>query len=145
MKWSDWNVRQLVAPKKGERRLTMAEMVAIAEALGRPLGFFVNDPLPAVVNRRRDLANAPEDARHDTTEALDTEIELFAADALMLLEMGLLAPVKRDREARTPQGHEEAEHLASAVRDSLGGQETSQYLILVRLASNSACIPMPLP
>ncbi|SEH83391.1 Zn-dependent peptidase ImmA, M78 family [Mycolicibacterium rutilum] len=106
--------------EKGERRLTMAEMVAIAEALGRPLGFFVNDPLPAVVNRRRDLANAPEDARHDTTEALDTEIELFAADALMLLEMGLLAPVKRDREARTPQGHEEAEHLASAVRDSLG-------------------------
>ena len=38
--------------EKGERKLTMAEMVAIAEALGRPLGFFVNDPVPAVVNRR---------------------------------------------------------------------------------------------
>ena len=38
----------------GDRKLTMTEMVAIAEALERPLGFFVNDPLPAVVNRRRD-------------------------------------------------------------------------------------------
>ncbi|MGD9620650.1 MAG: helix-turn-helix domain-containing protein [Mycolicibacterium sp.] len=106
--------------EKGERKLTMTEMVAIAEALGRPLGFFVNDPLPAVVNRRTDLASAPDDARHDTTQALDTEIELFASDALMLLEMGLVAPVKRAQDARTPQDHPEAEHLAAVIRERLG-------------------------
>ncbi|OIN78463.1 helix-turn-helix domain-containing protein [Mycobacterium malmoense] len=106
--------------ESGDRKLTMTEMVAIAEALERPLGFFVNDPLPAVVNRRRDLVNAPDDARHDTTQALDAEIELFASDALMLLEMDLLAPVKRDQDARTPQNHDEAEHLAAATRHRLG-------------------------
>lgn len=106
--------------EKGERKLTMTEMVAIAAALGRPLGFFVNDPLPAVVNRRTDLASAPDDARHDTTQALDTEIELFASDALMLLEMGLLAVVKRAQGARTPQTHDEAERLAAVVREHLG-------------------------
>lgn len=106
--------------EKGERRLSMTEMVAIAEALGRPLGYFVNDPLPSVVSRRRDLARASEDARHDTTQALDTEIELFASDTLMLLEMGLITPVKRAQDARTPQGHEEAEHLAAVTRDRLG-------------------------
>lgn len=106
--------------EKGERKLTMAEMVAIADALGRPLGFFVNDPVPAVVNRRTDLADAPDDARHDTTQALDTEIELFASDALMLLEMGLIAPVINQQDVRTPQGHDEAERLAATVRERLG-------------------------
>lgn len=106
--------------EKGERKLTMAEMVAIAEALGRPLGFFVNDPVPTVVNRRTDLASAPDDARHDTTQALDTEIELFASDVLMLLEMGLIAPVIREQDGRTPKGHDEAERLAATVRERLG-------------------------
>lgn len=107
----------------GDRKLTMTEMVAIAEALERPLGFFVNEPLPVVVNRRRDAVNAPDDARHDTTQALDDEIELFASDALMLLEMGLLTPVKRDQDARTPQTHGESESLATAVRDRLGASD----------------------
>ncbi|MFY2858582.1 helix-turn-helix domain-containing protein [Mycobacterium sp. THU-M104] len=111
--------------EKGERRLTMAEMVAIAEALDRPLGFFVNDPLPAVVNRRRDLASASDDARHDTTQALDNQIELFASDALMMLEMGLLPPVKRNQDTRTPQDHDQAERLAAATRDSLGIRDES--------------------
>ncbi|SOJ52962.1 hypothetical protein MSIMFB_00467 [Mycobacterium simulans] len=107
----------------GDRKLAMTEMVAIAEALGRPLGYFVNDPLPAVVNRRRDLANAGDDARHDTTQALDAEIELFAFDALMLLEMGLIAAVKRDQDARTPQNHDEAEHLAASIRTRLAAAD----------------------
>src|SRR6478609_9182040 len=97
--------------EKGERKLTMTEMVAIAEVLGRPLGYFVNDPVPAVVSRRSDSA-----LPHDTTRALDTDIELFASDVLMLLGMGLLKPVKREPEAHTPQSHDEAENLASRVR-----------------------------
>ena len=104
----------------GDRKLTMTEMVAIADALDRPLGFFVNDPLPAVVNRRRDLAVDSDDARHDTTPALDYQIELFASDALMLVEMKLLTPVRRDDGARAPQDHIEAEHLAGAIRSRLG-------------------------
>jgi transcriptional regulator with XRE-family HTH domain/Zn-dependent peptidase ImmA (M78 family) len=101
--------------EKGERKLTMTEMVAIAELLGQPLGYFVNDPVPAIVSRRSDLA-----LPHDTTRALDTAIELFASDALMLLETGLLKPVKRDPDARTPKSHNEAEHLAGNVRERTG-------------------------
>jgi Zn-dependent peptidase ImmA (M78 family)/transcriptional regulator with XRE-family HTH domain len=101
--------------ESGERKLTMTEMVAIAEALGQPLGYFVNDPLPAVVSRRTDLA-----LPHDTTRALDTDIELFASDALMLLEMGLITPGKREQDARTPQSHEEAERLAGGTRQGIG-------------------------
>ncbi|WP_313673106.1 XRE family transcriptional regulator [Mycolicibacterium sp.] len=101
--------------EKGERKLAMTEMVAIAEALGRPLGYFVNDPLPAVVSRRSDLA-----LPHETTRALNDEIELLANDARTLLDMGLINPVKRDQDARTPQDHQVAEQLAQRVRDTLG-------------------------
>lgn len=101
--------------EKGERKLTMTEMVAIAEALGRPLGYFVNDPVPAVVSRRSDAA-----LPHDTTRALDIDIELFASDALMLLEMKLIKPMKREPDARVPQSHHEAEHLAVSIRERIG-------------------------
>jgi Zn-dependent peptidase ImmA (M78 family)/transcriptional regulator with XRE-family HTH domain len=99
----------------GERKLTMTEMVTIAERLDRPLGFFVNDPLPAVVSRRSDPS-----LPHESTRALDTEIELFASDALMLLEMGLIKPAAREPDARTPRTHSEAEALASRKRNDVG-------------------------
>ncbi|MGV7710959.1 hypothetical protein PJM28_29185, partial [Mycobacterium kansasii] len=71
----------LVRAEKGERKLAMTEMVAIAEALRRPLAFFVNEPLPAVVSRRSDSARPDE-----TSRALDDEIELFASDTRTLLD-----------------------------------------------------------
>lgn len=101
--------------EKGERKLTMTEMVAIAEALARPLAFFVNDPVPAVVSRRSDLAQA-----HDTSRALDSEIQLFASDAKVLLDMGLLFRANRLPAARPPRDHRDAEQLAQAVRDRIG-------------------------
>jgi transcriptional regulator with XRE-family HTH domain len=101
--------------EKGERKLAMTEMVAIAEALGRPLGFFVNEPVAAVVSRRSDLA-----LPHETTRALDDEIELLANDAQTLLDMDLIKPVKRGQGTRTPQTHQDAEQLAKRVREDLG-------------------------
>ena len=114
----------LVRAEKGERKLAMTEMVAIAEALRRPLAFFVNEPLPAVVSRRSDSARPDE-----TSRALDDEIELFASDTRTLLDMGLLHPVKRDQEARTPHTHQDAEQLARHVRDQLDiGNEPVHHL-----------------
>lgn len=97
----------------GERKLAMTEMVAIAEALRRPLSFFVNDPVPAVVNRRSDLA-----LPHETTRALDDEIEMLAGDVAVLRGMDLLRPLTQAR-VSTPQTHQDAERLARSVRDSL--------------------------
>lgn len=99
--------------ESGERKLAMMEMIAIAEAVGRPLAFFVNEAVPAVVSRRSDSAVA-----HDTTQVLDMEIELFASDALTLMDMGLIGAVARDKHARTPTDHDEAERLARSVREN---------------------------
>lgn len=104
----------LVRAEKGERKLAMTEMVAIAEALRRPLAYFVNEPLPAVVNRRSDKTRQDE-----TSHALDDEIEMFASDAQALLELGLVQTVARNQQDRTPQSYSDAEDLARRVRDRL--------------------------
>ncbi|QRZ05781.1 XRE family transcriptional regulator [Mycolicibacterium austroafricanum] len=100
--------------EKGERKLAMTEMVAIAEALRRPLAFFVSEPLPAVVSRRSDNTRSDE-----TSQALDDEIEVFASDAQTLFDLGLLQAVTRSQEDRTPQDFSQAEDLARRVRDRL--------------------------
>lgn len=100
--------------EKGERKLAVTEMVEIATALGRPLAFFIRDPLPAVISRRSDPA-----LPHETTRALDDEIELFAGDALTLLDKGLLRPASREP-VSVPQNHDDAELLAGQVRSDLG-------------------------
>jgi transcriptional regulator with XRE-family HTH domain/Zn-dependent peptidase ImmA (M78 family) len=101
--------------EKGERKLNVTELVEIASALRRPLSYFVDAPLPAVVSRRQDTAHA-----HATTHALDDELNQFSRDVRTLLDMGLLSPVDRAHDLRAPQDHEAAEALAAASRRHLG-------------------------
>lgn len=101
--------------EKGDRRLSVPELVAIANVLGRTLSHFVDEPVPAVVSRRRDTVHA-----HDTTRALDTELGQFAADVRTLLDLKLVASTERHAEARTPRDHAEAEHMAATLRSNLG-------------------------
>jgi len=98
----------------GDRKLSVPELVAIAAALGRPLSYFVSPPVPAVVSRRSDPTQA-----HETTRALDIEMETFAADVRTLVEMVLVVPVGRALPARTPTSHTAAETLAWNCRRSL--------------------------
>lgn len=99
----------------GERKLSVPELVAIAAVLGRPLSYFVSPPVPAVVSRRTDTTQA-----HETTHALDIELETFAADVGALMEMGLVIPTGRPAVGRTPRDHAAAEQLALASRRLLG-------------------------
>lgn len=101
--------------EKGERKLNVTELVEIASALGRPLSYFVNAALPAVVSRRQDTAHA-----HATTRALDYELGQFSKDVRTLLDMRLLIPVERDPNLRAPRSHEAAEALAAASRSDIG-------------------------
>ncbi|MFD6095436.1 helix-turn-helix domain-containing protein [Nocardiopsis flavescens] len=101
--------------EKGDRKLSVPELVAVANVLGRPLAYFVAEPVPSVVSRRSDSA-----APHHTSRALDTELEQFAADVRSCVEMGLLAPVERNPQACTPRDHEDSERLAGQVRHRLG-------------------------
>ena len=102
--------------EKGERKLNVPELVEIAAVVGRPLAYFVSDPVPAVVSRRSDATHA-----HVTTRQLDGALDQFAMDTRMLLERGLLPAVERWT-TRVPRNHREAEQTAAAVRDraSLG-------------------------
>lgn len=99
----------------GTRKLSVPELVAIAKVLGRPLSHFVDPPVPAVVSRRRDTQHA-----HDTTRALDTELDQFSSDIRTLLAMDLVAPMERAAGATTPQDHASAERLAETARRRLG-------------------------
>lgn len=99
----------------GERKLSVPELVAIAAALDRPLSYFVSPPVPAVISRRSDPAQA-----HETTDALDIDLESFAADIRTLVEMALVVPTDRPTPGRTPRNHPAAETLAQDCRRSLG-------------------------
>lgn len=105
----------IVLLEKGERNLKVPELVQIAQVLGRPLSYFVEAPVPAAVSRR----STPH-AAHDSTRALDVEIDQFASDLRGLLALGLLEPVLRDESARVPRTHAEAESAAASFRRKAG-------------------------
>lgn len=106
--------------EKGERKLNVPELVSIAQALGRPLSFFVDAPVSAVVSRRTDLAQRTDlPPQHGTSRALDIELDQFAADVRVLLQMDLIAPVERT-ETSIPDDHDAAEQMASDIRRILG-------------------------
>ncbi len=96
--------------EKGDRKLNVPELVEIAAVVGRPLAYFVSDPVPAVVSRRSDTTHA-----HVTTRQLDAALDQFATDTRMLLKRGALTAVERWT-TRVPRDHPEAEQTAAAVR-----------------------------
>ena len=101
----------IVLLEKGDRNLKVPELVDIARVLGRPLSYFVEPPVPAAVSRR----SSPQ-ASHDSTRALDVEIDQFAADVRGLLSIDLLRGAVRDGNSRTPRTHTEAERAAVRFR-----------------------------
>jgi len=101
--------------EKGVRKLNVAELVDIAEVLGRPLSYFVGESVPAVVSRRNDVAHA-----HATTGLLDTELDQFTSDVRTLLSMGLLDAADRATSARVPKGHQATEDAAAQSRQQAG-------------------------
>lgn len=105
----------IVLLEKGERNLKVPELVEIAQVLRRPLSYFVEPPVPAAVSRR----SAPH-AAHDSTRALDVEIDQFAADVRGLMRLGLVTPVNRSNVDRVPRTHDEAESTAASVRKRVG-------------------------
>jgi transcriptional regulator with XRE-family HTH domain/Zn-dependent peptidase ImmA (M78 family) len=105
----------IVLLEKGERNLKVPELVEIARVLGRPLSYFVEPPVPAAVSRR----SAPHTA-HDSTRALDVEIDQFAADVRALLSLRLVVPVDRADSGHVPRTHTDAENMAATCRRQAG-------------------------
>ena len=105
----------IVLLEKGERNLRVPELVRIAELLGRPLSFFVDSPVPAVVSRRQ----APHSA-HQPTGMLEADLAQFAADVRSLAELGFLMPIGRPLDAHVPRTVAQAENAAKGFRKQLG-------------------------
>jgi len=99
--------------ESGERKLNVPELVRIAAALNRPLSFFVEEPVPAVVSRRTDLTD-----EHTSTRQLDYELEMFASDLRGLVSRGLLTAPARFSVA-TPRDLGGAESAARKLRQYL--------------------------
>lgn len=105
----------IVLLEKGERNLKVPELVEIARVLDRPLSFFVEEPVPAAVSRR-----SSEHGGHDSTRALDLEIDQFSTDVRELMRLGLLEPMARPQGARVPKTHPAAERAARRFRHQVG-------------------------
>jgi Zn-dependent peptidase ImmA (M78 family)/transcriptional regulator with XRE-family HTH domain len=105
----------------GDRKLDVTEIAAIAHVLGRPLSFFVDPPVPAVVTRRADKG-----LRHSTSRALDIELDQFAGDVRTLLDVGVISPVARI-EGSAPDDQIRAEQMAKAIRSRLGMDLGMEY------------------
>jgi Zn-dependent peptidase ImmA (M78 family)/transcriptional regulator with XRE-family HTH domain len=103
----------LVRVESGERKVSATELVAIGEALGRPVDWFFTDSPATVVSRRRDPAVG------GFSRTLDRALELTARDVAFLEDRGLLSSAARPAH-RAPESFEDAEDFAHSVRVEAG-------------------------
>lgn len=102
--------------EKGDRKVSVPEMLTIAERLERPLSYFMSEAVPSVVSRRSDSEGA-----HESNALLDEELRAFSSDVADMLERGLISGTDRGSFAfRTPHSHDDAELAARKIRDLVG-------------------------
>ncbi len=110
--------------EKGRRKIAVADLLGIAEALQRPLSYFVAPAVPSVVSRRRDSKHS-----HGSTALLDDELGSFASDLAWLLHTRVVRGKKRSRmHLRVPTSHHDAEQKAQQVREQ-GGLSASEPVV----------------
>ena len=95
--------------ESGRRKISAGELVRLAEALDRPIDWFVSDSPPAVVSRRNDPAAGGQ------SRLLDRTIERLARDVEFLEGEGILRAVGNPR-LELPETLDEAERAALEVR-----------------------------
>jgi Zn-dependent peptidase ImmA (M78 family)/DNA-binding XRE family transcriptional regulator len=103
----------LVRLEAGDRKVSATELVALAEALGRPIDWFFTESPPAVVSRRRDPSVGGFSRR------LDLALERVARDVAFLLKRRIIAPSERLVQ-KIPATYREAEDLAAWARTEAG-------------------------
>ncbi|MCQ3809600.1 MAG: ImmA/IrrE family metallo-endopeptidase [Acidimicrobiia bacterium] len=99
--------------EKGTRKLGATELVALADALDRPVDWFFTSSPPAVVSRRSDPLVGGQ------SRILDTRVERIARDIDFLASEGELPPLARF-ELDPPSTIQGAEQAAIKLRQHLG-------------------------
>jgi Zn-dependent peptidase ImmA (M78 family)/transcriptional regulator with XRE-family HTH domain len=94
----------------GVRKVSAAELVAIATALDRPIDWFVTESPPSVVSRRAD------EAVGGRSRVLDIKIERLARDVSFLAEQGIVANAVQRQALKLPPDVAGAEKAAARAR-----------------------------
>jgi len=94
----------------GARKVSAAELVAIASALDRPIDWFVAESPPSVVSRRTD------EAVGGRSRVLDIKIERLARDVSFLVEQGIVTDATQRRTLKLPSDAAAAESVANRAR-----------------------------
>jgi Zn-dependent peptidase ImmA (M78 family)/transcriptional regulator with XRE-family HTH domain len=103
----------LVRVEAGERKISAAELVTLAEVLDRPIDWFFTESPAAVLSRRSDPAVGGFSRR------LDLALERVARDVAFLLKRRIMAPAERVVH-KIPGTYREAEDLARWARIEAG-------------------------
>lgn len=100
--------------EQGQRQIDALELVGLAEALGRPVDWFVRLAPPTIASHRR---VGGEDGNIDR---LEDELESVARDVLLLHEIGELRPPQQSHlSTEDLETLEEAEAAAVAAREMM--------------------------
>lgn len=102
--------------EQGKRQLGVLELVRLAEALGRPVDWFVTAAPDAIVSHRR------ADSDDENVTRLEDQLELVARDIELLREIGELRAVQSRLDVGIDNA-EDAEASAVAARELVGLSE----------------------
>ncbi len=121
----------------GSRTVDTLELVKLAQVLQRPLSWFLQDPLPAVVSRRAHVGTPAK------SSAWDRLLEELAQDVEQLIELECLQPP--EPRAWPLPSIDDAERVAREVRAAAGLSEEEPAWDLVRLVERLGLYAFVLP
>jgi Zn-dependent peptidase ImmA (M78 family)/DNA-binding XRE family transcriptional regulator len=119
----------------GQRTVDSLELVRLASALRRPIGWFVTDPIPSIVSRRQ--------GREDLVRAEDLQLEQLALDVEQLIALGVLTPPEQP--AAKIESLAQAEPVALAARKRAEVSELEPAWDLTRIAERLGLYVFVLP
>jgi len=105
----------------GTRKVSAAELVALASALDRPIDWFVAESPPSVVSRRSDVLVGGH------SKVLDIKIDRLARDLAFLIDQGVLADASTRPALELPSDVAGAEALAVRARSLMGSSDGPLY------------------
>ncbi len=119
----------------GQRTVDSLELVRLASALRRPIGWFVTDPIPSIVSRRQ--------GREDLVRAEDLQLEQLALDVEQLIALGVLTPPAQP--AAKIESLDQAELVALAARKRAEVSELEPAWDLTRITERLGLYVFVLP
>ena len=120
----------------GERRVDSLELAQLANALRRPIAWFVTEPLPSVVSRR---------ASREVTRQEDIQLEILVQDVEQLISLEALRPVEPQGPANPIEDVADTEKLAVDARRRAGLSADAPVWEIIRVVERLGLYVFVLP